>query len=78
MHPASVPRRLVGFLLDWLILGVVVRALAWRLVEAGPLVWLWWVQFAAAGVYVVVLTALGGQTIGKRLMGTRPRRVDGG
>ena len=28
-------------------------------------------QFAAAGVYIVVLTALGGQTIGKRLMGTR-------
>lgn len=62
---------MVGFLLDWLIVGVVFRVLAWRLVEARAFVWLGWVQFAVDGVYVVVLTALGGQTIGKRLMGTR-------
>lgn len=78
MRPASVARRTVGFLLDRLIVGVVVRILAWRLVEADAWAWFWWVQFAVDGVYVIVLTVFGGQTIGKRLMGTRVVADHGG
>jgi RDD family len=65
---SSMPRRLLALLIDWLLSMVIAY---------------WWThsQFWTIAVFAVeayLLTALGGSTVGKRLMGIRAMRVDGG
>jgi hypothetical protein len=65
---ASMPRRLLALLIDWLLSMVIAY-------------WLTHSQFWTIAVFAVevyVLTALGGSTVGKRLVGIRAMRVDGG
>lgn len=72
MRPASIGRRIGGFLLDWLIL-LVATGVAGEIVygSARRPTWFLWAMFALGGVYVVGLTAWGGQTLGKRIVGTQ-------
>jgi uncharacterized RDD family membrane protein YckC len=65
---ASMPRRLLALLIDWLLSMVIAY-------------WLTHSQFWTIAVFAVetfVLTALGGSTVGKRLLGIRTVRVGGG
>jgi RDD family protein len=65
---ASMPRRILALTIDWLLSMVIAY-------------WLTHSQFWTIAVFAVevyVLTALGGSTVGKRLMGIRTTRVDGG
>jgi uncharacterized RDD family membrane protein YckC len=64
---ASMGRRLLALLIDWLICTVISLA-AFR-------TQLWTLPIFAVETYL--LTALGGMTIGKRLMGIRVARLDG-
>ena len=65
---ASMPRRLLALLIDWLLSMVIAY-------------WLTKSQFWTIAVFAVevyVLTALGGSTVGKRLVGIRAVRIGGG
>jgi hypothetical protein len=65
---ASMPRRIVALLIDWLLSMVIAY-------------WLTKSQFWTIAVFAVevyVLTALGGSTVGKRLVGIRTVRIGGG
>jgi hypothetical protein len=65
---SSMPRRLVALLIDWLLSMVIAY-------------WLTHSQFWTIAVFAVetyVLTALGGSTVGKRLVGIRTVRIGGG
>jgi RDD family len=65
---ASMPRRLLALLIDWLLS----MAIAY---------WLTHSQFWTIAVFAIetyLLTALGGSTVGKRLVGIRTVRIDGG
>jgi uncharacterized RDD family membrane protein YckC len=65
---ASMPRRVLALFIDWLLSMVIAY-------------WLTHSQFWTIAVFAVevyLLTALGGSTVGKRLMGIRAIRIDGG
>jgi RDD family len=65
---ASMPRRLLALLIDWLLSMVIAY-------------WLTKSQFWTIAVFAVevyILTALGGSTVGKRLVGIRTVRIGGG
>jgi len=65
---ASMPRRVAALFIDWLLSMVIAY-------------WLTHSQFWTIAVFAVesyVLTALGGSTVGKRLVGIRTVRVGGG
>jgi len=65
---ASLPRRLLALLIDWLLSMVIAY-------------WLTHSQFWTIAVFAIetyLLTALGGSTVGKRLVGIRTVRVGGG
>ena len=65
---SSMPRRLLALLIDWLLSMVIAY-------------WLTHSQFWTIAVFTVevyVLTALGGSTVGKRLVGIRTVRIGGG
>ena len=65
---SSVPRRVLALFIDWLLSMVIAY-------------WLTHSQFWTIAVFAVesyVLTALGGSTVGKRLVGIRTVRVGGG
>ena len=65
---ASMPRRLLALLIDWLLSMVIAY-------------WLTHSQFWTIAVFAIetyVLTALGGSTVGKRIVGIRTVRVSGG
>jgi hypothetical protein len=65
---ASMPRRVLALFIDWLLSMVIAY-------------WLTRSQFWTIAVFAVevfVLTALGGSTVGKRLLGIRTVRVGGG
>jgi hypothetical protein len=65
---ASMPRRLLALLIDWLLSMIIAY-------------WLTHSQFWTIAVFAVetyLLTALGGSTVGKRLVGIRTVRIDGG
>ena len=65
---ASMPRRLLALLIDWLLSMVIAY-------------WLTHSQFWTIAVFAIetyLLTALGGSTVGKRLVGIRTVRIDGG
>jgi hypothetical protein len=65
---ASMPRRVVALLIDWLLSMVIAY-------------WLTKSQFWTIAVFAVevyILTALGGSTVGKRLVGIRTVRIGGG
>ena len=65
---SSIPRRILALFIDWLLCMVIA-------------LWLTHSQFwtiAVFAVEVVVLTALGGSTVGKRLVGIRTVRLGGG
>jgi uncharacterized RDD family membrane protein YckC len=68
MSVASMPRRMLALLIDWLLSMLI----AW---------WLTHSQFWTIAVFAVevfVLTALTGTTVGKRLVGIRVIRTGGG
>jgi hypothetical protein len=65
---SSMPRRALALLIDWLLCTVIALWLT-----HSPF---WTIVIFA--VEVVVLTALGGSTVGKRLVGIRTVRMDGG
>ncbi len=65
---SSMPRRLLALVIDWLLCMVIA-------------LWLTHSQFWTIAVFAVevfVLTALGGSTVGKRLVGIRTVRIGGG
>lgn len=65
---ASMPRRLAALFIDWLLSMVIAY-------------WLTKSQFWTIAVFAVevyILTALGGSTVGKRLVGIRTVRIGGG
>jgi RDD family len=65
---ASMPRRLLALLIDWLLSMIIAY-------------WLTHSQFWTIAVFAIetyLLTALGGSTVGKRLVGIRTVRIDGG
>ena len=65
---ASMPRRLLALLIDWLLSMVIAY-------------WLTHSQFWTIAVFAIetyLLTALGGSTVGKRLVGIRTVRIGGG
>ena len=65
---ASMPRRILALLIDWLLSMVIAY-------------WLTKSQFWTIAVFAVevyILTALGGSTVGKRLVGIRTVRIGGG
>jgi RDD family len=65
---ASMPRRVVALFIDWLLSMVIAY-------------WLTKSQFWTIAVFAVevyILTALGGSTVGKRLVGIRTVRIGGG
>jgi len=65
---SSMPRRLLALFIDWLLSMVIAY-------------WLTHSQFWTIAVFAVetyVLTALGGSTVGKRLVGIRTVRIGGG
>jgi hypothetical protein len=65
---ASIPRRLLALLIDWLLSMVIAY-------------WLTHSQFWTIAVFAIetyLLTALGGSTVGKRLVGIRTVRIGGG
>ena len=65
---ASMPRRILALLIDWLLSMVIAY-------------WLTKSQFWTIAVFAIevyVLTALGGSTVGKRLVGIRTVRIGGG
>jgi hypothetical protein len=65
---ASMPRRLLALLIDWLLSMVIAY-------------WLTHSQFWTIAVFAIetyLLTALGGSTVGKRLVSIRTVRIDGG
>jgi len=65
---SSMPRRALALLIDWLLSMVIA-------------LWLTHSQFWTIAVFaaeVLVLTALGGSTVGKRLVGIRTVRIGGG
>ena len=65
---SSLPRRLLALLIDWLLSMVIAY-------------WLTHSQFWTIAVFAIetyVLTALGGSTVGKRIVGIRTVRVGGG
>ena len=65
---SSMPRRVLALLIDWLLS----MAIAY---------WLTHSQFWTIAVFAIetyLLTALGGSTVGKRLVGIRTVRIDGG
>src|SRR5580693_4183996 len=65
---ASMPRRLAALLIDWLLSMLIAY-------------WLTKSQFWTIAVFAVevyILTALGGSTVGKRLVGIRAIRIGGG
>jgi len=65
---SSLPRRLLALLIDWLLSMVIAY-------------WLTHSQFWTIAVFAIetyVLTALGGSTVGKRIVGIRTVRVSGG
>jgi hypothetical protein len=65
---ASMPRRLLALLIDWLLSMLIAY-------------WLTKSQFWTIAVFAVevyILTALGGSTVGKRLVGIRTVRIGGG
>jgi hypothetical protein len=65
---SSMPRRLLALFIDWLLSMVIA-------------LWLTHSQFWTIAVFAVevfVLTALGGSTVGKRLVGIRTVRISGG
>jgi hypothetical protein len=64
----SIPRRVLALFIDWLLCTVIAY-------------WLTHSQFWTIAVFAVetyVLTALGGSTVGKRLVGIRTVRIGGG
>jgi uncharacterized RDD family membrane protein YckC len=65
---ASMPRRVLALFIDWLLS----MAIAYWLTHSQ----FWTIAVFAAEVYL--LTAMGGITAGKRLMGIRTVRIDGG
>jgi RDD family len=68
MSVASMPRRLLALLIDWLLSMLIAY-------------WLTRTQFWTIAVFTVevyVLTALTGSTVGKRLVGIRAIRTNGG
>jgi hypothetical protein len=65
---ASMPRRLLALLIDWLLSMLIAY-------------WLTHSQFWTIAVFAIetyLLTALGGSTVGKRLVGIRTVRIGGG
>jgi hypothetical protein len=65
---ASMPRRLLALLIDWLLSMVIAY-------------WLTHSQFWTIAVFAIetyLLTAVGGSTVGKRLVGIRTVRIGGG
>jgi len=65
---ASMPRRVLALCIDWLLSMVIAY-------------WLTHSQFWTIAVFAIevyLLTAFGGSTVGKRLLGIRVIRVDGG
>jgi hypothetical protein len=65
---ASMPRRVVALFIDWLLSMIIAY-------------WLTKSQFWTIAVFAVevyILTALGGSTVGKRLVGIRTVRIGGG
>jgi len=65
---SSMPRRLLALIIDWLLSMVIA-------------LWLTHSQFWTIAVFAVevfVLTALGGSTVGKRLVGIRTVKIGGG
>jgi uncharacterized RDD family membrane protein YckC len=65
---ASMPRRVLALFIDWLLS----MAIAYWLTHSQ----FWTIAVFAVEVYL--LTAMGGSTVGKRLLGIRTVRVDGG
>jgi hypothetical protein len=65
---ASMPRRVLALFIDWLLS----MAIAYWLTHSQ----FWTIAVFAVEVYL--LTAMGGSTAGKRLMGIRTIRIDGG
>jgi uncharacterized RDD family membrane protein YckC len=70
MPPASMGQRFGGALLDILILGPVTGYLAWRAWDTGSAAPTW-LATAIVAAYTIVLTAMWGQTLGKRVVGSR-------
>jgi uncharacterized RDD family membrane protein YckC len=68
MSAAGMPRRLAALFIDWLLCMVIAYGLL-----RSPL----W-TIAVFAVEVFMLTALTGSTVGKRLVGLRVMRTDGG
>jgi RDD family len=65
---SSMPRRVLALFIDWLLSMIIAY-------------WLTHSQFWTIAVFAIeayLLTALGGSTVGKRLLGIRVMRVDGG
>lgn len=79
---ASLGRRLVALVIDWVACELIVAAVLHHPLAAGAsdphymATQLW--TLLAFGVEVWLLTAISGLTVGKRLLGLRVIRVDGG
>jgi uncharacterized RDD family membrane protein YckC len=63
-------QRFAGALVDALVLGPVGVYLAVQSWETGSATW-YWISAAIAAIYTIVPTALWGQTVGKRVVGTQ-------
>ncbi len=73
---ASMPRRLLALLIDWLLSMLVAHWLSGSHSWLGPRMELWTTAVFAVEVYL--LTATIGFTVGKRLVGIRVTRIGGG
>jgi uncharacterized RDD family membrane protein YckC len=70
VRSASLGQRIGGSFVDFLVLSPLTSYLAWRAWDTGGSQW-YWIGALVEIVYVVVPTALWGQTAGKRLAGSR-------
>jgi uncharacterized RDD family membrane protein YckC len=82
MSVAPMGRRLVALIVDWVLCELIVAAATRHSLAAGAtdpryFTTLWW-TLALFALEVYLLTAISGLTVGKRLLGIRAIRTNGG